>query len=101
MLQREVEASDTLGSHKNIVEILAHGEFSVEYYYIDMELCDFDLHCFLYTTAAEDVMNSQGSRQKDDKIWHIVEDVSCGVAYIHSQDCIHRDLKPHNSIIDK
>ena len=100
VLQREVEASGNLGCHKNIIAILAHGEFSMQYHYIDMELCDFDLHRFIYTTSEDDVMNLPSSRQKDDKIWHIVEDISCGVAFIHSQDCIHRDLKPHNSIID-
>ena len=98
VLQREVEASGNLGSHKNIVAILGHGKFSLQYHYIDMELCDFDLQHFIYTTVADDVMNSPCSRHKDDKIWHIVEDISCGVAFIHSRDCIHRDLKPHNSI---
>jgi serine/threonine protein kinase len=103
VLQREVDAIRNLGykgSHKNIISILNHGEFSLEYYYIDMELCNYDLRRFIYSTEQIQFLSEvKRSQAKDDSIWHIVEDISCGVAFVHSQDCVHRDLKPDNSTI--
>jgi serine/threonine protein kinase len=39
----------TSGGHSNIVAILAHGTLpDSNYYYIDMELCDFNLEHYIY-----------------------------------------------------
>jgi serine/threonine protein kinase len=101
VLQREVDAIRNLGhkgSHKNIISILNHGELSLGYYYIDMELCDYDLRHFISSDELQFLSKVKRWQANDDLIWHIVEDISCGVAFVHSQDCIHRDLKSDNSM---
>ena len=77
VLHRELDAINNLWSHRNIIAILEHGEFPPQHHYIDMEFCDIDLRSFI------EGMNPSPSRLQDDKIWHIVEDISCGVAFIH------------------
>jgi len=48
LLQKEVMAIKNLcepGAHVNIVQVLAHGQLpNAPYYFIDMELCDWNLH---------------------------------------------------------
>jgi hypothetical protein len=58
LLQKEVKAIKRLcgpGAHVNIVQVLDHGPLSnTPYYFIDMELCDFNLHDYIHreTSAA-------------------------------------------------
>ena len=36
------------GSHKNIVALLAHGDLpGMQFYFLDMELCDLDLQAYI------------------------------------------------------
>jgi serine/threonine protein kinase len=61
-------------------------------YYLDMELCDFNLQTFL---------ENQRSNHTDEH-WtqlplKILTDIGNGVAFLHSQFEVHRDLKPLNS----
>jgi serine/threonine protein kinase len=73
-------------SHKNLVAILGLGKFDSSHYYIDMELCQSDLEQYIQTSNVE-----------IDRIWGIMRDISDGVAFIHSHNEVHRDLKPRNS----
>ena len=49
--------------------------------------------CLPYLTC------DSGPRVRTVQIWNMMEDISNGLAYIHSLNEIHRNLKPHNSII--
>jgi len=105
-LQKEVMAIKNLcgpGAHVNIVQVLAHGQLpNVPYYFIDMELCDFNLHNYIHrepsTEPSESMphiitgMDSASSLQ----IWVIMSQITVGVEYIHRKDHVHRDIKPAN-----
>jgi len=111
-IKNEIRAVEKLcgKAHKNLVSILQHGELlnNPKYpYYIDMELCDMNLKDYiLYSDEAvqryqsgsecsELVLPSRS--QGPYYIWVIMEQVSCGIAFIHDEGWIHRDVKPANS----
>jgi serine/threonine protein kinase len=89
-------------SHPNIVQVLRLGELkNSPYYFIDMELCDCNLAHYIY----QDSSNSESIPHFYDdaplsvkglQIWHIMRQIVSGTAFIHSQNEVHRDLKPKN-----
>jgi tetratricopeptide (TPR) repeat protein len=93
------------GGHPNLVAILRHNwrgrPFS--FYYIDMELCDTNLHTYIHADRADFaetpafVHKDATLSQKMLNIWNIIIQVTEGVAFIHSHKRVHRDLKPRNS----
>jgi len=42
------------------------------------------------------LVNDQLPRMRTAQIWEIMKDIACGVAFIHHNREIHRDLKPRN-----
>ena len=50
---------------------------------------------------------SQGSlsgkigKMSEKEIWHVIHDVSAGLAYLHDRDVVHQDIKPDNILIDE
>ena len=86
------------GEHENIVEVFKLGEFAdSSHFFIDMELCDINLEgynksCWTMSVLADDSL--LGSREME--MWNIMTQISNGVAYIHGQGEVHRDLKPLN-----
>lgn len=92
-------------AHRNIVQILRHGDF--EYgsstYYIDMEYCDINLRTFINGNWTPELRNQMPyftielpPRLKIAQLWSIMEDIACGVAFLHGLGEVHRDIKPEN-----
>ena len=86
------------------VEVFRHGKFLPSYYFIDMELCDMNLECWIerkWDLVLEKKLpyltGNFPSRTRMAEIWDIMEDVTNGVTFIHSMKEIHRDGKPRNS----
>lgn len=107
-IQNELRAVSKLcGSltHRNIVPVLRQGTMPPNYYFIDMELCELSLKTYLlrrWTPSLEkDVPffanESLPQWMRVRHLWGIMEDIASGVAFIHSHEEVHRDLKPPNS----
>jgi len=106
-IQKEAEAVGKLcqpGTHKNIVAVFRQGRLSSSLYFLDMEYCDLNLECWIqrrWSSALEQKLPyltaNVPSRTRMTLIWDVMEDLTKGVAFIHSQRQVHRDLKPRNS----
>ena len=86
---KEICAVRTLCNDENInvIRVTNHGIISSSFYFIDMELCDRNLETHLKESPWIPMQ----------EVWDIMKDVANGLAYIHSQNQVHRDLKPRNS----
>ena len=78
--------------HENIVGIYRHAQLE-GWYFIDMELCDFNLQQYIYEP---DTLNWMPTLDMQTML-KIMTDVSRGLAFIHENKKIHRDIKPQNS----
>lgn len=106
-IQNEIRAVDKLcksSTHPNIVPVLKHGHMHPHYYFMDMELCDLNLESYMHqkwTAALEEktpyFTNDLPLWMKTRQVWGIMEDIIRGVAFIHLNKEVHRDLKPQNS----
>ena len=93
----------------NVVEILRTGELQQlpYYYFIDMELCHFNLDDYIRRTLPGQLRSKVPEfLDVDDlplpsrrlQVHGILKDIINGVVHIHSAGLIHRDLKPLNGI---
>jgi serine/threonine protein kinase len=73
-----------------------------------MELCDFNLYTYIQGTLPSQMLSKVPHLFLDDhstpqreisQACQIMTDIMKGVAYIHSLDEVHRDLKPQNGTI--
>jgi serine/threonine protein kinase len=84
--------------HPDIVDILdiwTEQEAFGTVFYIQMELCDGDLHAFLqqrYNSGMEMSLSESA-------IWKIFIQIIAGIEFIHSKGIVHGSLKPQNSIL--
>ena len=76
------------------------------YYFIDMELCDLNLAEFIHDPVSQnpsipslvkDITPSLRAQQ----VWYIMMHITSGLAYLHSLNVVHRDLKPPNGKISQ
>jgi len=109
---REVSAIEVLerGSHDHLIRILRHGWLDSEVicYFIDMELCEKNLHAFIYEDLDTTDLSCAEHFAVDHcpPIWFrpreilgVIFQLVSGVEYIHKKGQVHRDLKPTNGNI--
>jgi serine/threonine protein kinase len=84
-------------SHINIVGTLRYGKIpESSYYYLDMELCDFNLGHLIAKWKDSLLSTSAEADQRLIEIARIMHDTTSGLSFLHEQEEIHRDLKPRN-----
>jgi len=79
-------------THKNIVSVFDYGRLSPFRYFVDMELCDFNLESWIYgrwDTADIERLPSYltaelPARMRIGQVWDVMEDITRAVAFIHS-----------------
>jgi serine/threonine protein kinase len=114
-LKNEIRAVDKLRSaakphEENIVIVTRHGTLSSSsLYFFDMELCDFNLEHYITVLWEPNNLEKMYSGWQTEstvdwssrlsEIWIIMSQIAHGVAFIHRQKEVHRDLKPRNGII--
>ena len=105
---RNISKLCTESRDKNIVAVFKHGRLTHEYYYIDMQFCEINLDTYIYRQWSSEMKgklpqftDSVVPEIRMQQVWEIMTDIASGVAFIHSQSHIHRDLKPRNGRIAK
>lgn len=96
-VQNEIRAVTKLcgfGRHDNILPVLRCGKLSASFYFLDMPLCHLNLEGWINGTRIPRHEKSSFMGE----IWKIMRDVTNGLSFIHSENEVHRDLKPRNSI---
>jgi len=95
------------GEHPNVVTIIKHGRVS-ELYYIDMEICQGNLEEYIQGTDLqrfEATINRHFAQmgmcevRRFAIIWDIMEQIACGLSFLHDCGEEHRDIKPRNSTL--
>jgi serine/threonine protein kinase len=117
-VQNEAQAASLIivhGGHGNIVTILRHGWLRFSFnqcYYIDMELCEFNLHDYvnyhysrptivietnIAPSLSPAVVRKDGLiTERMQNIWTVATHIARGLEFMHSYKLAHRDLKPGN-----
>jgi Protein kinase domain len=84
----ELDAYTRLGSHRNLLGLLSYGTSAEETQWIAFEWCGEDLEKFVLKSAVS---------------WELLRpvfyEILSGLAVLHSQNFIHRDLKPKNILV--
>ncbi|GAA6213726.1 eIF-2-alpha kinase GCN2 isoform X1 [Lates japonicus] len=75
----------------NATESTDSEPFIVHYLYIQMEYCE--------KSTLRDTID-HGLHQDQNRLWRLFREILDGLAYIHEQGMIHRDLKPVNIFLD-
>ena len=100
---RNIDKLRSIIPHKNVIRILQNGcllsstrpliSNVLPVYIIDMELGQLSLYDWIrrhYHSTPQIIPSSA-------KLWSIMTQIASGIAFMHSKNVIHRDLKPDNS----
>ena len=80
--------------HMNIVQVIHHGKLDfTSYYFVDMELCDWNLNAYIYpstlstlSVARPDFVNALICSIRNNEIWNIMKQITNGVDLFTSMD---------------
>jgi serine/threonine protein kinase len=108
-IENEARATTKLctGSHENLIKVLRQGWLpDNSCYYIDMELCDYNLEEYIQTQRSKAATESPGSVQVESDemrgelrlrgVADILNQIGLGIEFINNLGEVHRDLKPSN-----
>src|SRR5271170_2594932 len=118
-IENEVKAITDIrasSGHGNVIRFLDHGPLSAsDYYYIDMELCDFNLDKYVHSPNRSLLLPGRfklgeskeslkpafceewiSIREQRENVWTIMDHITAGVEFLHGRGLAHRDLKPQN-----
>jgi serine/threonine protein kinase len=109
-IKNEIRVIDKLlrnQKHRNIITVLSHDWFIArQFYYIDMELCAFDLHDFVQAGIPQRIKLSaflstwpQMEVLRCFTLYGIMDDITSGLQFIHTEVEMHQDLKPNNGMV--
>ena|SRR5579859_1267594 len=92
--------------HCNLVFIIGHSSLlNTGLYYIDMELCSYDLGEYMKQTTASRWINAFRAPDSSfilgqlTEVMLIADHIASGLEYIHGCGEVHRDIKPSNGIL--
>jgi serine/threonine protein kinase len=104
---RQIDNLRDKDTQKNLVTVIKYSRLpqASAFYFIDMELCSYNLETFILDR--KDVPLSVSSRNiESDKLLKritsnlkILKQITAGLQFIHNQNEIHRNLKPTNGIL--
>jgi len=107
---REIDAIERLRQkgfeHPNIIQIFGHGRLDGDgRVYINMELCDINLHEYIKVRRTVKSVNLNGllewnaaeaMGQRTFLIVAILQQIMAGLNFLHKKGEVHRDLDPKN-----
>ncbi|GAM25141.1 hypothetical protein SAMD00019534_083160 [Acytostelium subglobosum LB1] len=85
---QEIEKGMRLGTHSNIVSVIAAWEEG-GHLYIQMELCE-------HGNLKSKLTQCDGAGIDEQLLWTYIADISRGLEHVHSNGIIHLDIKPEN-----
>ena len=79
---------------RNVSTLIHTNILRPEYYDV------YESRPFLVMPLCRGSVEEQVGTMSESELWHFIRDVSSGLAYLHSHDIIHHDIKPANILVN-